>query len=464
MFHRKAYNTLLQWKHDFAGSTALLLEGARRVGKTTLVTEFGRNEYESCLIIDFTTASASLKSYFTDLIGDLDSFFLYLQAETGVKLHKRKSLVVFDEVQAYPLARQSIKHLVADGRYDYIETGSLLSLRKNVENILIPSEEHAVRIDPFDFDEFLSARGEDALCDVIHRQFEALQPLPDALHRKASRMFREYLLVGGMPQAIAEFVQSADLDRTEQVKRAILELYRNDIAKFAGASAARIRQAFDAIPSQLARKTKRFTFSRIGNGARSETIESAFDWLDDAFVVNRCYRCSDPSLDLASTADFSQYKCYLADTGLLVSLTFPDAAIAQGGVMADILTGKISINEGMFAENVVAQCLTASGHDLFYWAHYDETAKRSYEVDFLVPRSYDTSMRPRIAPVEIKSGKGIAARSLTELEVRLRGHKRLAESIVLSPRQLCVQNDGSSNSEREGRRRLVIPLYMAGCL
>lgn len=453
IFERKAYQALLEWKSQAHGTRALLVEGARRVGKTTLVEEFGRNEYESCLIIDFLSATRRLRSLFEDYIGDLDRFFQYLQAETGVALAQRRSLIVFDEVQAFPLARQAIKYLVADGRYDYIETGSLISIRKNVRDITIPSEERAMRLDPMDFDEFLWAVGERPLADLIVQAFAADEFMQEGLSQKASRLFREYMLVGGMPQAVAEYAQSKDLDEVERIKRDILALYHNDVEKHTGRDYPRVLDVLKSIPSQLSKRNKRFQFNLTGREARAGDLSAAFAWLEDAFLVNRCLRCTDPSLDLASTVDSTSFKCYLSDTGLLVSLAFPDASIAGGGVMRDVLAGRISINEGMLAENLVAQCLRAAGHPLYYWSCYDERSRRSHEVDFLLPEPYGASGRMRISPLEVKSSRRYGTASLDELERRYASRRTLGRSYVLAPR--IPKMEGS---------RLTLPLFYASRL
>ena len=449
-FERKAYQRLLDWKERSRGSRALLVEGARRVGKTTLVEEFGRREYETCLVIDFLTATRHLRQLFDEYIGDLDRFFQYLEAETEVHLVPRRSLIVFDEVQAFPPARQAIKYLVADGRYDYLETGSLISIRKNVRDITIPSEERAMRLDPMDFDEFLWAIGERPLATLLAQSFAEGEFLPEGLTRKASGLFREYMLVGGMPQAVAKFVQSKDFDEVEEIKRDILALYRNDVEKHTGRDYPRVQSVLNSIPSQLSRKNKRFQFNAAGSGTRAGDLASAFFWLEDAFLVNRSLRCTDPSLDLASSADPSSFKCYLADTGLLVSLAFPDASIAGGGVMRDVLEGKLSVNEGMLTENLVAQCLRASGRPLYYWSSYDECSRRSFEVDFLLPEPYGSSGRPRVSPVEVKSAKRYGTASLDEIERRYGNRKVLGKSYVLAPKA----------PKAEGAR-LTLPLFYA---
>ena len=449
-FERKAYRRLLEWKERSEGRRALLVEGARRVGKTTLVEEFGRREYETCLVIDFLKASRRVRQLFDEYVGDLDRFFQYLIAETGVNLAPRRSLVVFDEVQGFPQARQAIKYLVADGRYDYIETGSLISIRKNVRDITIPSEERAMRLDPMDFDEFLWAVGERPLADLIAQSHASREFLPEGLTRKAASLFREYMLVGGMPQAVAEFARSKDLDEVEGIKRDILALYRNDVEKHAGRDYPRVQSVLNSVPSQLSRKNKRFQFNVAGSDARAGDFASAFFWLEDAFLVNRCLRCTDPSLDLASSADPSSFKCYLADTGLLVSLAFPDASIAGGGVMRDVLEGRLSINEGMLTENLVAQCLRASGHPLYYWSSYDERSRRSHEVDFLLPEPYGASRRRRVSPVEVKSSRRYGTASLDEIERRYGSRGVLGESYVLSPRAPKIEGT-----------RLTLPLFYA---
>ena len=452
MLERKAYERLLKWKTDSAGKTALLIEGARRVGKSTLVREFGRQEYSSCVFIDFVEASDQVLELFSELRNDLDSFFLYLSAAMSTPLHERDTLIVFDEVQAFPKAREAIRQLVADGRYDYVETGSLVSIRENVRDIRIPSEERAMDLDPMDFEEFLWAMGERLLADVIRDSFEKKRPLPDSLHRKASRLFREYMLVGGMPQAVDEYVHSRDFSRVDAVKRDILALYRNDIAKHAGGARNRVTAVFDGIPGQLAKHEKKFTLASISKGARMREYEDAFFWLSDARITNDCFNSTDPSVGLGLSKDRTLVKCYMADTGLLVSHAFADRDSTSDGVYRDVLLGKVSINEGMIAENAVAQALRANGHRLFFLSQYDAVAKRSLEVDFLVTEPYpDAAMKTRVSPVEVKSGDSYETRSLDKL--RARYQKRIGTEYVIHPRQLRIEG-----------ARIYLPLYMAFCL
>ncbi len=450
MLRRRAYDRLLEWKESSKGSTALLVEGARRVGKSYLVEEFGRREYGSYLIVDFSSAPDEVRSYFLEMRNDLDSLFLYLSAFYGVELRERDSLIVFDEVQFFPKARESIKQLVADGRYDYIETGSLVSIRENVRDILIPSEERALELSPMDFEEFLWAMGEVPLAGAISRALERREALPDLLHRKAMRLFREYMLVGGMPQAVQEYVDTRDFGRVDAVKRDILALYRNDIAKHAGSQTARVTSLFDGLVGQLSKHEKRFNLASLGKSARMRDYEDAFFWLSDARVTNDCFNAEDPSVGLAISADHATRKCYMADTGLLVSQAFADASSTEDGVYRDMLLGKVDVNEGMLVENVVAQQLRASGRSLYFYSRSDrENSKNRMEIDFLITLPYaDAGMKPRVSPIEVKSGARYSTVSLDKFKAKF--GKRVGYQIVLHPRQLRVEGD-----------RLYLPLYMA---
>ena len=452
MLERKAYKKMLEWKLDSDGSTALLIEGARRVGKSTLARQFGKNEYSSCVFIDFVDAPSGIRELFDDLADDPDSFFLYLSAITSTPLYERDTLIVFDEVQSFPKAREAIRRLVADGRYDYVETGSLVSIRENVKDIRIPSEERSMSLEPLDFEEFCQAMGEAQLAHAIRSAFDRRHALPDALHKKATRLFREYMLVGGMPQAVQTYVDSRDFGATDRIKRDILALYRNDIAKHAGTARARVTAVFDQIPSQLSKHEKRFTLSSLGKNARSRDYEDAFFWLSDARITNDCFNSTDPSVGLGLNEDRTYVKCYMADTGLLVSLAFSDKDALSDGVYRDVLLGKIDINEGMLVENVVAQALRANGHRLFFFTQYDPERKRSYEIDFLISQPYPSaSMHSRISPIEVKSGASYGTRSLDRFRPKF--GKRVGLEYVLHPRQLRVDGD-----------RLYLPLYMAFCL
>lgn len=453
LFRRKVYEDMLVWKREANGSRALLIEGARRVGKSTLVGEFAKREYAHHLILDFSEISEDVKDLFRQYRSDVDAFFLYLQAFTGVTLVRRKSVIVFDEVQRFPPAREFIKQLVADGRYDYIETGSLISLKKNVEDIVIPSEERALKLNPLDFEEFLWANGEEQLAEVIGGAFERLSPLPDALHRRCERRFREYMLVGGMPQAVQAFLEEGNFESVDKVKRDILALYRNDIGKFGGSAAMRIRRIFNTLPSQLAKHDKKFRLASMDKNARGRDYADAFFWLSDACISSTCYNVDDPSVGLAASANESSFKCYMADTGLLVTQLFSDNDATPHEVYRDILLGKLGINEGMFTENAVAQQFTAGGHGLYFYARRDdEDRKNTMEIDFLLVRGYDNAAgRMRVSPVEVKSNKRYQFVSLNKFKDKF--GKRTGTRFILHPKQLSKEGD-----------LVRLPLYMAGWL
>ena len=453
MFKRRAYDKLLRWKRESQGSRAMLIEGARRVGKSTLAQTFAENEYAAHLVVDFSEAPEDLKSLFVDYRADLDSFFMYLQAFTGVTLPRRDSLIVFDEVQRFPSAREFIKQLVADGRYDYLETGSLISIRRNVESIVIPSEETSLRLNPLDFEEFLWAAGEEQLAALVRDSFEKRAPLPEAIHRKAERLFREYVLVGGMPQAVEAYLRERDFGRVDQVKRDILRLYDGDIEKFGGADALRIRRVFATLPGQLSRHEKKFTLAALDRNARSREYSDAFFWLADACISLTCLSVDDPSVGLAATANEAMFKCYMADTGLLVSKLFADNEETPHEVYRDILLGKLEINEGMFTENVVAQQLAASGHGLYFYSKRDrKDSSNTMEIDFLVTAGYDNAAgRMRVSPVEVKSTKRYGVKSLEKFKAKF--GSRVGVQYILHPKPMSIGGD-----------LVRLPLYMAHLL
>lgn len=450
MLRRKAYGDLLAWKSRSKGSSALLVEGVRRVGKTTLVTEFAKREYEAHLLIDFSVVPAEVKDLFENYRHDVGLFLRLLQAYYGVSLPERRSLIVFDEVQRLPIAREFIKHLVADGRFDYVETGSLISIKKNVEGILIPSEERSMRLCPLDFEEFLWALGEGALAELVQDSFETLVALPAALHRKAERLFREYMLVGGMPQAVEKYVQTQDFGETDDVKRQILRLYQEDVEKYAGSELGRVQAILRSLPGQLARHEKRFVYTRLGENVRYRDLEGPFTWLDEAGIVNLCRNASDPSVGLAASEEDSALKCYLCDTGLLVAHTFADRPETPHEVYRAILFDKLEINEGMFTENVVAQQLRASGRRLFFYSASDRNESRNtMEVDFLIVREYaDAGLKPRVSPIEVKSTKRYRTVSLDKFKRKF--DKRVGTRYVLHPKPLSADGD-----------LVRLPLYMA---
>lgn len=450
MMKRKIYQTLLEWKDRRQGETALMIEGARRVGKSYIVEEFARREYESYIIVDFNHIDAETLDIFEQYLPQLDRFFQLLQLKTGVRLTERRSLIVFDEVQLYPKARAAIKYLVKDGRYDYIETGSLVSIRKNSKGIVIPSEEHTVQMHPMDFEEFLWAMGEEMLMPYIRDCFERKAPM-GPIHRKAMEWMRLYMIVGGMPQAVAKYAATKDFDSVDETKRDILTLYRNDIHQYADNDEIKVVSIFDGIPGQLQRHEKKFRLSSISTSARMREYESAFVWLSEAKIVNCCFNTTEPSIGLRLNDERTTLKCYMADTGLLVSHAFDERGIVAQEIYTKLLLGKLEINRGMLVENLVAQMLRSSGHNLYFFSQSDnENAENRMEIDFLIAKSRITS-KHNISPIEVKSGKGY---TLTSLRKCMRKYGNyLATPYVL--------HDGDVKTE-DGI--VYFPLYMTGLL
>ena len=444
---RKFYDTLLDWKAHRANRFALLIDGARRVGKSWIAEKFAREEYGSSLVIDFSKASRNLRTIFEENLHDLDTFFMLLEAETGVRLVRGDALVVFDEVQQFPRAREAIKTLVADGRYHYLETGSLISVKKNTAGIVIPSEELHCRMNPMDFEEFLWATGRESLMDAIRTFFAERRPLGAAVHRRAMEAFRQYLVVGGMPQAVAEFAASRDLREVDLQKRAILGLYRDDIWKHAGAAAPKIERIFDEIPSQLSRHEKKFRVGDLGEGAKMRDWADAFQWLESAMFANRCWNSTEPNVGLKMNLDSESVKCYLADTGLLVSHAFDESELVSENVHRRILLDRIALNEGMLVENMAAQMLVAAGRKLYFHSESSSADSKSrMEVDFLVAKS-KLARRHNVSPVEIKSGRNATHSSLDKF--RRKYSDWCAESFLFWDRDVKVE-DGVT----------YLPLYM----
>ncbi len=404
---RKAYQDLLKWKQTDQGRTALLIEGARRVGKSFLAKTFAQNEYRSFIYIDFSLLPPVVKELFEDYAHDLDDFFARLSNFYRTRLHQRESCIIFDEVQLFPKARQLIKHLVEDGRYDYIETGSLISLKRNVADIVIPSEEFRLELRPLDFEEFLTAVGRTSNWQFIRERFEKNKPLGDALHRDMMKLLRTYMIVGGMPQAVSSWAEHRDLAAVARIHKTILELYRDDIAQYAEGCETKVRAIFDAIPSQLAQRDKKFRLSRIQSEARMRTYENAFLWLSASKIVDMCCNSTDPSVGLLMNPEFTRLKCYMADTGLLTALSTLDGSVSQAELANDLLYGKLSLNESMFFENLVAQMLRSTGRRLFFYTKLrNDGSRRSLEIDFLIHRAR------RICPLAVKSDRCTPHRSL----------------------------------------------------
>lgn len=451
MMKRKIYTTLLDWKERRAGKTALLIDGARRVGKSYIVEAFAKKEYRSYILIDFFTASQDVKDLFENYLHDLDTFFLFLSNYYQVKLYPRETLIIFDEVQEFPRARGAIKYLVADGRYDYIETGSLVSIKKNVQDALIPSEEHHVNLYPMDFEEFLWALGDDMLMPFIKERFEKKQPLGPALHRKAMDLFRQYLIVGGMPQAVKEFVESRDFDEVDRVKRDILTLYRADMMKHAQGYEIKVARVFDEIPAQLQKHERKFKLADLEKNARMRDYEDALFWLDDAMIVNTCYNSTAPNIGLKLNMERLTLKCYMADTGLLISHAFDENGIVSEEIYKKILFDKLEVNMGMIVENVVAQMLVASGHKLYFYSNPSREDKNArMEIDFLIAKD-KISNRHNISPIEVKSSTRYTLTSLRKFVTKYKEQTHIP--YVIHP-----------NDFKEEDGIVYLPLYMTPML
>ena len=394
MFRRKIYDKLLEWKTESDGRTALLIEGVRRVGKSTVVEEFAKNEYESYILIDFSRASKAVKELFED-ISDLDYLFLQLQLQYKVDLHERRSLIIFDEVQQCPLARQAIKALVADHRYDYVETGSLISIKRNVKDILIPSEERKISMYPMDHEEFLWAVGDITTIPLLKKVFDSGKPVGAQIHRKLMRDFRLYMLVGGMPQAVNEYIETNNFRKVDQIKRDILNLYEDDFKKID--STGKLSSLFDAIPAQLNKNASRYQVSSVLNGERAENILESIAELKDSKTVLVSYHANDLNAGMSNNKDLGKFKLFLSDTGLFTTLMFKDRDFTENIIYEKLLNDKLSANLGYLYENAVAQILTANGDALFYHTFMNESTRRNYEIDFILAR------KNKVCPMEVKS-------------------------------------------------------------
>lgn len=399
MLKRKIYNQLVEWKKNSNGSSAMMIDGARRVGKSYIAEEFAKEEYKSYILIDFGSAPQDILDLFIYDSSNLDLFFAKLSAFYSTTLYKRESLIIFDEVQQYPRARQLIKYLVKDGRYDYLETGSLIRLKKNVQDIIIPSEEDHIEMFPLDFEEFLWAMGDEATYPLIRQCFETQTPLGAALHRKIMNDFRQYILVGGMPQSVIAYIDGKNFEASDMAKRRILNLYREDVVKFAEGYEDKVFAVFDGIPGQLSKEAKKYKLSSLGKTARFRNFEDSFVWLNEAMIVNTCFNSTDPHIGLALSSDEATQKCYMADTGLLVTHTFKDKKYTDNELYRAILFDKLNINEGMLMENIVAQMLRLKRERLYFYSRSDSANRQNHmEIDFLITEG------KKISPVEVKSG------------------------------------------------------------
>lgn len=394
VFKRKIYDQLLQWKSEREGQTAILVQGARRVGKSTIVRQFAKQEYKSHILIDFSKCSQEVFNLFND-ISDLNHLFVRLQLAYGVGLHERNSVIVFDEVQRQPMARQAIKHLVADGRYDYMETGSLISIRKNVQDIVIPSEETRINMYPMDYEEFRWALGDTSTMPLLRSVYEKPMPLGDAAHRKLLRDFRLYMLVGGMPQSVEKYLETYDLSKVDRIKRDILDLYDSDFMKID--DSGKLSMLFNAIPAELNKNASRYQVSSVIENGRADRMTEYIADLKESMTVNMAYHVSDPNAGMSFYKDINRYKMFLADTGLFVTLAFRDKSFTENVIYQKLWNDKLGTNLGYLYENIVAQMLRAAGNELFYHTWPTENGKRNYEIDFLLARGN------KVCPIEVKS-------------------------------------------------------------
>lgn len=445
---RKIYTELQKWKKEYAPEYALFIKGARRVGKTTIAEELGKNEYKSYITINFQSANGTIRDLFVNSLLDLNYFYSVIQMQYGKKLYNRESLIILDEIQLFPLARQALKTLLADGRYDFIETGSLAGIKKKSEKaeILIPSEEYSVEMFPLDFEEFLWAMNDEVTMSIVRNSYESLNPL-GKLHRDIFRKFREYMCVGGMPQAVVKYMDSKDFEKVDFAKKEIIELYRNDIKNQEEENKIYVGNILENIPSELSKHEKSSTFklTHVDKNARYREYSGPLNWLREAMIVNEARNVTDPSPALTINVDEERFKCYLLDTGLLINLSFGDGSYLDNEFYKAILTDKLHINEGMFVENVVAQCLRSNGHKILFYIEYNEKGKPVMEIDFLIRKDR------KVIPIEAKSGKTFAIKSLQKFKAKFTNRVGLQ----------YVLHDG--DVKRDGEI-IYLPYYMATIL
>lgn len=403
IFKRKIYDEIQEWKENRSNKYALLIKGARRVGKSTIAEEFAKKEFKSYILIDFAHTSKDIIQLFDDMY-DLDFFFLQLQQLTGTRLYEKESVIIFDEVQLLPKARQAIKYLVADGRYKYIETGSLLSIKKNTKDILIPSEEHKISMFPMDFEEFLWAIGDEISAETIKYLLKNKKSAGNAMHRNLMRTFRLYMLVGGMPQAIETYIEHNNLQLVDETKREIVDLYEEDFVKIDGTGLA--GDIYDAIPANLSGNASRYILSSAREGIRSERVRELIPDILSSYTVNIAYHANNPGVGMALEKDAGRYKLFTSDVGLFITLAFKDKNYTENVIYRKLLSDKLDVNLGYVYENVVAQMLIANGNHLFYYTMESESSNHLYEIDFL------TSVRDKICPLEVKSGNYRSHKSL----------------------------------------------------
>ena len=458
---RKIYDQLLLWKNKRKGKSAMMIEGARRVGKSYIVREFAQKEYKSYILIDFFKVGDDVKDLFKNYKDNLDMLFTYLSTYYSTRLYPRESIIVFDEIEFCPAARAAIKYLVEDGRFDYLETGSLLGMQMSTkkklkkgekkEDYLVPSEEEKMVMHPMDFEEFLWAFGEESLMDFVRMKFASQEPVGQSMHRKLMDYFRLYMIIGGMPQAILEYLDTRSFEDVDRVKRQILNLYNNCIDQYAGVHSAKVKAIYEAIPGQLQRHEHKFQLSDLNKDARFRDYDSSFFWLRDAKMVNLAFNTTEPSVGLGLKQSDNSLKCYMNDTGLMISHAFDERGIVSEQLYQKILKDKLEINAGMLMENIVGQMLTAIGCKLFFYSNASRENKDDrMEIDFLISKKAVTS-RHNISPIEVKSSTGFTTTSLEKCLKKYTSH--LAQSYVVHIGDL----------EKDGEY-LYIPLYMVPCL
>ena len=451
VFERKIYEKLLRWKNECNGSKAMFIEGARRIGKSTVAEEFAKAEYKSYILIDFNDVSEIVIDAFNNYLQDLDTFFMILSTEYGTQLYPGETLIIFDEIQRFPKARQSIKKLIKDGRFHYLETGSLVSIKENVRDITIPSEERKIKMYPMDFEEFCLALNEENMIGYIRKCFEDKKPLEDKLHSKAMLLFRQYMVVGGMPQSVVAYLMhNRSYQKADEEKRDILELYRADIMKIESKYQSRVLSIFDQIPAFLSQHEKRVVLSDIENGATFNKFNDTFFWLQDSMITNQCFNCTDPNVGLALNEDRTFVKCYMGDTGLLVSHAFTEAEIESEELYKHLILGRLSINEGMIFENAIAQMLVSNGYEPYFYVHYNKEKHRNdIEIDFLISNKSKT--RYRVFPIEVKSTDRYSIKSLETFIEKF--EQRIGQAYVIHTKNLRIDEN-----------IMYIPAYMTMCL
>lgn len=449
IFKRKVYDKLLEWKSLSSGNSAVMLEGARRIGKSTIAEEFAKNEYEDYIMLDFAKENKDIKRNFEENMDDLTTFFRNLFLLKGKSLPEKKSVIIFDEVQMFPTARQAIKYLVADGRYDYIETGSLISIQKNVRDILIPSEEYRIKMYPMDFEEFLWAKGDHVTIPMIREAFMERKPLGDVAHRKIMQLFRTYMAVGGMPQAVNAFTEGKTYEEIDFVKRNILSLYEEDLRKYDNDNREKASVIYKTIPEQLENHNSHFKFAMVDKNARYKHYMDAVSFIAESMIGNECINVTAPEISLESYADRSNFKLYMGDTGLLVTQMMKNSDETGTDLYKALIFDKLGINQGMLLENMVAQMLKANGYELYFHTFMfqpeSEQKEKKYEIDFI------TVKKKKICPIEVKSS---GYKSHKSFDYFIKKYQlKVEDRYIIYPKDLKYENGIT-----------YIPFYMAMCL